>query len=144
MVGPDLKDICLEPRRRPRWTVWTGAASGLLAGVAALCAAAAAPALPARIEFNRDIRPILSDKCFKCHGPDEKARKTGLRLDLPDGARRVVVAGRADRSRLISRVFAADPARRMPPAGSELTLSAREKLLLRRWVEQGGAFQQHW
>ena len=130
--------------RRRMIGVWTGAAAGLVAGAAAVCLAGTAPALPGRVEFNRDIRPILSDKCFKCHGPDEKARKTGLRLDLPDGARGVVVAGRPDRSRLIARVFAADPARRMPPPGSELTLSSREKLLLRRWVEQGGAFQQHW
>jgi hypothetical protein len=105
------------------------------------------------LEFNRDIRPILSDRCFKCHGPDAKTQEAGLRLDTEAGAlalihdsetRYVIVPGKPDQSELVFRIFADDPDEIMPPVKSELRLSAEEKDLLKRWIEQGAEFQKHW
>ncbi len=104
-----------------------------------------------KIDFNFQVRPLLSDRCYKCHGPDEKARKKKLRLDtreglfgeLPDGLA-VVRPGDTNKSELVRRIFAADPDDRMPPADSGLALSAAEKDLLRRWVAEGAEFKPHW
>jgi hypothetical protein len=96
------------------------------------------------IRFNRDVRPILSDKCFACHGPDATHRKADLRLDTADGARQVVVPGKPAESELIARVTSPQKSRRMPPAKSGKELSAAEIDLLRRWVEQGARYQAHW
>jgi hypothetical protein len=114
---------------------------------------AATQALPDRIEFNRDIRPILSDKCFQCHGPG--TQMATLRFDLEDGARHelrggrfAIVPGDPDRSVIIQRVTAANPLLRMPrsqggkAAGQPLT--DREVSLLRRWIDQGATWQKHW
>lgn len=104
-----------------------------------------------KIDFNRDIRPILSDKCFKCHGPDEKTREAGLRLDRQDGmlaelesGNRAVVPGKVADSSLVARISSSDPDERMPPPQSGKVLSAEQIDLLRRWVEQGGEFRGHW
>jgi hypothetical protein len=103
------------------------------------------------LDFDRDIRPILSDRCFKCHGPDSKARQAGLRLDISQGAfaqRRgggaAVVPGDPEASLLVQRISASDPDVRMPPPESNKTLSAREIALLHRWIEQGAQWEQHW
>jgi hypothetical protein len=90
------------------------------------------------VEFNRDVRPILSDRCFSCHGPDRASRKSPLRLDLGESARPAL-------ARVLERVTSTDPARRMPPAylGRE-RLTDAEIDTLRRWIEQGGEYQQHW
>ncbi len=107
-------------------------------------------ALSAEIEFNRDIRPILSDNCFFCHGPDAAERKADLRLDTEDGAKvdlggyAAIVAGKPDTSELISRILDHDPDSIMPPPDSERTLSDEEKDKLKRWIEQGAEWQQHW
>src|SRR5262245_54592094 len=79
---------------------------------------AARPAAPAEIDFNRDVRPILSDKCFACHGPDEKHRKAKLRLDVEEVAldRGAVVPGKPAESALVGRITAANEDERMPPA----------------------------
>jgi len=105
----------------------------------------------AKVDFNFQIRPLLSDRCFKCHGPDEKARKKKLRLDQHEGMFReldenfaVVRPGNPSQSDLIRRIFATDPEEMMPPPDSELKLSAAEKDLLRRWVAQGAEFKPHW
>src|SRR2546423_2934723 len=90
------------------------------------------------IEFNRDVRPILSDKCWTCHGPDAVAKKIPLRLDSEAAARRVIDSGA-----LVKRITA-EPARRMPPAYSGLALTDREIETLREWVAQGGQWQKHW
>src|SRR5215831_20964433 len=95
------------------------------------------------IQFNRDIRPILSDKCFGCHGPDAVAKKIPLRLDSESaakadlGGRRAVVEGDAAASQLIRRITAENKAMRMPPPYSGLALSPREIETLRLWIEQG-------
>jgi len=115
--------------------------------------AAACGALSAadRVDFNFEVRPLLSDRCFFCHGPDEKARKAGLRLDqregvfeMRKGGRRAVVPGDPGQSELVRRLFAADPDEVMPPPESHLELTAPEKDLLRRWVEQGAPWSDHW
>jgi hypothetical protein len=100
------------------------------------------------VDFARDIRPILTDKCFLCHGPDEGAREADLRLDVAHSATQdrggyaAIVPGDADASEVILRILdASDP---MPPKKSELTLTDREKELLRRWVEEGAEWQEHW
>ena len=97
----------------------------------------------ANVEFNRDIRPILSDRCFACHGPDAATRKGPFRLDLEEsskqdlGGRAAIVPGDASRSTLYQRVTTANQAQRMPPAwaGSQ-PLTEREIGLLKTWIEQ--------
>lgn len=108
-------------------------------------AAAAFGATPPGVEFNRDVRPILSDRCFACHGPDRAARKSPLRLDQEESARSALTAGDPVHSPLYQRVTSTDPARRMPPAymGRE-RLPEGEIDTLRRWIEQGAKYQPHW
>ncbi|MBI1788056.1 MAG: DUF1553 domain-containing protein [Acidobacteria bacterium] len=93
----------------------------------------------------RDIRPILSDRCFTCHGPDSANRKTPLRFDTEAGARRAIVPGDPGKSELIRRITSDNPAQRMPPAyAGHDKLGAREIDLFRRWIEQGAPWRQHW
>ena len=96
------------------------------------------------IRFNRDIRPILSDKCFKCHGPDEEGRKAKLRLDVRDDALEVLSPGNADESELVARILTHDAEDRMPPVDSKLALTAAEKETLREWVKAGAPYEGHW
>jgi hypothetical protein len=102
------------------------------------------------VQFNRDVRPILSDKCFTCHGPDAAAKKIPLRLDSEAaakadlGGRRAIVEGDPAASGVIKRITADRPALRMPPAHSGLKLSESEIETLRRWVEEGAQWQKHW
>ena len=109
-------------------------------------AAAQGSAKSAKVNFDRDIRPILSGKCYACHGPDTSKVKAKLRLDQRDIAikRGAIVPGKADESELVRRIHAADPDERMPPAASNKTLSAEEKQLLTRWIEQGAPYTLHW
>lgn len=100
-----------------------------------------------RVEFNRDVRPILSDKCFSCHGPDAKKRQAELRLDDRDVAvkAKAIVVGKPDASELIKRVLSDDPEERMPPESSKLERLTRQEVeTLRRWIEQGAEYQNHW
>lgn len=106
--------------------------------------ATATPLRGQQVEFARDIRPILSDKCFFCHGPDEENREAGLRLDLQEEAEAAIVAGDPDASELIARIISDDPDSLMPPAESNKSLSAKEIELLKRWVEQGAEWTGHW
>ncbi len=105
----------------------------------------------AQVEFNRDIRPILSDRCYTCHGPDASNRKTPLRFDTEQGAtqdlggRVAIAAGDPEKSTIIERITSDDPIRRMPPSyEGHSRLSEREIGLIRRWVEQGAEWQSHW
>jgi hypothetical protein len=102
------------------------------------------PEKPAAINFDREIRPILSDNCFACHGPDVKQRKAKLRLDIREGAGKVIVPGRAAESELIARVGASDPEQRMPPAKTGKRLSSEQIQLLRRWIDEGATWKSHW
>ena len=105
------------------------------------------------IDFGRDIRPILSDACFQCHGPDESKREADLRLDIKDGAfakldsdaaGAAIVAGQPEQSELYRRITTTDDDERMPPVDSGRTLSQDEIRLIRRWIEEGAAWERHW
>lgn len=94
------------------------------------------------VSFNRDIRPILSAKCFACHGPDSAAREADLRLDRAEGAAHVLQDG--GESELLQRILSPDPDLRMPPPDSKLSLSTAERELLQGWVEKGANYEGHW
>ena len=96
------------------------------------------------IDFDRDIRPILSDRCYVCHGPDSGTREADLRLDLKESANAVLVAGRPEASELINRIFSKDADELMPPPDSNLSVSAEEKQLLSDWIAQGASWKKHW
>ena len=102
------------------------------------------------LSYNRDIRPILSDKCFACHGFDEKKREAGLRLDTPEGAlsdrdgNRAIVPGKPEESLLVERILSSDPNDKMPPPDSHKELSVEEIEKLKAWVLQGAQYQKHW
>jgi len=129
-------------------------AIGLFANAAATAAAADAP-LPKAVQFNRDVRPIMANTCFKCHGPDLKANKADLRLDLPDNARMArkdktgktttpIVPGNLAASEVWRRVSSADAGQVMPPPDSLHLLSARDKAIFKLWIEQGAVYEPHW
>ncbi len=116
-----------------------------LISVPAIFARAAGP------DFNQDIRPILSRNCYKCHGPDDEARKADMRLDARAFAIKEtasgsipIVPGKPDDSELIARINAKDAAERMPPQSTNLTLSQQQKELLRRWIASGAEYRPHW
>lgn len=111
-----------------------------------LCAAVAALPAAEPVEFNRDIRPILSDNCFACHGHDASHRKAKLRLDVREAAlaKEAFVPGKPEASELVKRLFLTDPDEVMPPPDSHKTLTAEQKELLRRWVAEGAKYQNHW
>ena len=103
------------------------------------------------VVFNRDIRPILSNKCFFCHGPDEKTREADLRLDTREGAIEdhdgfsAIVPGKPDDSELIYRIAEATGDEAMPPPHAKKeSLTKEEVALFRRWIEQGAPYQGHW
>ncbi len=95
-------------------------------------------------DFSRDVRPILSDHCFACHGPDANERQADLRLDTSEGLASVVEADSVDTSELIARIQSSDPDLIMPPVDFQKPLSAEQKGLLRQWVHSGAEYQQHW
>src|SRR5262245_31860698 len=99
---------------------------------------------PAAVDFNRQVRPILSEHCFACHGPDEKTRKAKLRLDTKEGARGVLAAGKPEDSELVNRITESDPARIMPPPKKGKALKPEPIDLLRRWVKEGANWSEHW
>ena len=113
---------------------------GLL-GAARLCAAAPKP-----VDYSREVQPILTAHCYACHGPDEGKRKGKFRLDERDAAvKKAVTPGDAAHSSLVTRVTTADPDRLMPPPDSKKDrLTAAQIDVLRRWIDQGAKFDQHW
>jgi hypothetical protein len=109
--------------------------------------------LPAHVDFNIHIRPILSDRCFKCHGPDSKQRKADLRLDIADSAFAAlkdspgmfaIVRGKPEESQVYHRIISEDTAELMPPPSSNLVLSEYEKQLIEKWIKQGAEYKPHW
>ncbi len=100
--------------------------------------------LSERVDFARDIRPLLSDHCFACHGPDENKRESGVRLDTAEGANSVIDLEDWDSSPLLERIGEEDPDMQMPPPDYHKPLSDEAKSLLARWVKQGAEFQAHW
>jgi hypothetical protein len=97
-------------------------------------------------DFGRDIYPILSDKCFHCHGPDASARKAKLRLDTKEGAFRknIIVPGQPEKSELIQRVCSEDAAEVMPPPEAKRSMTAKQKELLKAWIAAGAKWEPHW
>ncbi|MET7257476.1 DUF1553 domain-containing protein [Dyadobacter fermentans] len=147
-----------------KWGKWAAAAcAGIL--VLARCGVdkpeevkLALQEVPAELDFNYDVKPILSDKCFACHGPDAKKQKGGLRLDTEEGAykalknaqnghgskRHAIVPGDLAASEVYHRLISQDPDLKMPPPASNLTLSTKEIAVLTRWIEQGAKYKPHW
>jgi hypothetical protein len=127
------------------------ALAGVLGASACGRRAPAVAGVPEVVDFNFHVRPILSDRCFACHGPDDRARKAGLRFDrkeialgkLPSG-HRAIVPGRPGESALVARILSTDPAVMMPDPASRLALDEREKAILVRWIEQGAKWKPHW
>ncbi len=123
----------------------------LLAGPLGIRAAqSGAPPMVSPVTFNRDIRPILSDNCYSCHGPDKDKRKAKLRLDTHDGLfdaikdRRPIFPGKPEQSEIYRRIISTDPDELMPKSGSGKTLSPRQIALIKRWIEQGAKWEGHW
>ncbi|SOD79073.1 PSD1 and planctomycete cytochrome C domain-containing protein [Spirosoma fluviale] len=109
--------------------------------------------LPETISYNFDIRPILSDKCLACHGPDANKREAGLRLDMAESAyaalkehpsAHALVPGKPEVSEVVRRITSADTSIMMPPPSSNLKLTAREIKLIEKWIQQGAAYEKHW
>ncbi len=102
------------------------------------------------VDFDRQVRPILSENCFLCHGPDKGTRMVDLRLDVREGAFAPrkngypVVPGKPDESLIVKRIFSNDPSFRMPPVFAHKTLTQEQKEIIRRWIEQGANWSQHW
>ena len=122
----------------------------IAAGLLVTPALPAVEPLPKVVEFNRDIRPILSDNCFSCHGPDKNQRKAKLRLDTPEGAfgeldgKHPVVPKKPGDSEMIRRITSNDPDEKMPPPDSEKKITPQQIALLRLWVQQGAKWEGHW
>src|SRR4051812_42888853 len=116
-------------------------ASLVLAFPAAVFAAGDTP-----LSYNHDVRPILSENCFYCHGQDANKRKGDLRLDIREEAlaAKAFVPGQPDKSELVTRIFTTDEDDHMPPLKSHRVLTAEQKELLKRWVAEGAVYEPHW
>ena len=125
-----------------RWLV--GCASAVLGGV--VLPGGGLVVRAAEIDFNRDVRPILSDRCFLCHGPDPANRQADLRLDDRSSAvaSGTIVPGDSAASELFARISQSDPALLMPPPDSGKALTAEQIEVLRRWIDAGAPFAEHW
>jgi hypothetical protein len=138
---------CERPIRRVRADLL---ARIVLAPFLAACLVPATRADEPRVEFNRQIRPLLSNRCFRCHGPDARQRKADLRLDLEGAAKGkrdgepVIIPGKPDDSELIRRTTSEDETERMPPPGAGKPLTRDEANLLRRWITEGAEYQPLW
>src|SRR5436309_5151013 len=122
----------------------------ILCVVACSCSAVLAAAEPDRVSFNRDLRPIMSDTCFRCHGPDRNARKADMRLDIREEAVKPtrsghvpIVPGDPDKSEIITRIFSTG-ASVMPPKSAHKELTPAQKDIIRRWVAEGAVYEGHW
>ena len=109
--------------------------------------------IPDQVSYNFHIRPILSDNCFACHGPDANKREAGLRLDTEAGAyaalkenpgQHAIVPGNSNKSQVVKRIFSEDVSEKMPPPASNLTITDRERKMIKKWVDQGGVYEKHW
>src|SRR5947208_2512581 len=123
-------------------------AAAIVIGAAATFALAADS--KSTLNFTRDVRPILANNCFQCHGPDKAARKGDLRLDLREnagkvhGAETVIDSKDLPKSEILKRIASTDPDEHMPPADSGKTLRPEQIEILRQWVKEGANYQQHW
>ncbi len=123
----------------------------LMGSLLLFCGVAAGVEPAKQVEFDRDVRPILSDRCFVCHGPDAERRQADLRLDLPDGAfaalgdsMSIIRPGDLEHSELYQRITSTDDDMRMPPPDARLSLTDDEKETIKQWIQQGAIWKQHW
>ncbi|MBT8297147.1 MAG: PSD1 and planctomycete cytochrome C domain-containing protein [Maribacter sp.] len=109
--------------------------------------------IPEKVDFTFHVKPIISDRCFKCHGPDKNAIEAGLSLNIAEDAYKAlgdkkdhfaIVPGDIENSELVHRIHSKDPNMRMPPPESNLELTAYEKEILTKWIEQGAEYKEHW
>jgi len=96
------------------------------------------------IDFSSQVRPILSDRCFHCHGPDADNQESGFRMDSEEALFEAIEPGDVDSSELHARIHSADPDEMMPPPDSNRSLSVEEKRILSLWIEQGAPYEGHW
>jgi len=117
----------------------------LILGLLALISARAASSTN-HLQFNRDIRPILSENCFVCHGPDKNNRKAKLRLDVREVAleKKAIVPGKPEESELVSRIYNTNEDDMMPPLKSNKKLKPAQQNLLKQWIVEGAEYQPHW
>src|SRR6056297_2906604 len=121
---------------------------GIVLSIGSVEAKETAPAV--KVSYSQQVRPILSDKCFACHGPDEQTREAGLRLDtetdmLADlGGYAAIKPGNADDSEAMRRMLSSDPDLHMPPKESHKDLTPEEIEIIRRWINEGATFEMHW
>lgn len=122
-----------------------------LAALAVGLAPSNARAQRTKVDFSRDIRSIFSNNCYKCHGPDDKQRQAGLRLDMQEGAfaalpsgSMAIVPGKSDASALYARITSNDPDQRMPPPASGKTLTEQQIQLIKTWIDEGATWRGHW
>ena len=147
----DLNDYDEELDANEHWSCVTMIIRRCLALLVLFLMGASSTAAQKTVDFQRDVRPILTDNCFQCHGPDEGSRWAGLRLDTQDGAfgerpdGQTIVPGEPEKSLLYQRIAHEDEAYRMPPMDlSNKTLSPEQIEVLRRWIEEGASWDQHW
>jgi len=140
---------------RARWGRWLGIL-GIIVGVLFVISSAKPQAKSeaqgaSAVDFNRQILPLLSENCFACHGPDANQRKAKLRLDTKEGAfaelrsgGHAIVPGKSSESKIIEKITAADPKDRMPPAKTGKQLKPEQITLLKRWIDEGARWTEHW
>src|SRR5436309_952923 len=136
-------------RRRPsprRALSVTVSALAFLASATSSTASEPSAAKKGGLGYNHDIRPILSDNCFSCHGPDKNKRKAKLRLDVREVAveKEAIIPGKPDESELVKRIYTTDADDVMPPPETHKTLTPEQKEMLKRWIAQGAEYEPHW
>ena len=153
MLHPLLLLDCAGKMRRPHLRAWNPSKKNWISVCSIILLVGVALGenhRPQKVNFNRDILPILSDTCFVCHGPDAGQRQAGLRLDTRDGlfadrgGYALVVPGESSRSRLTQRISSKEKGTRMPPPWSNKNLTEKQIDLVRRWIQQGANWQSHW
>jgi len=144
-VLPDVNLLDRSPHLLVRPITCATALLAVTAVAGGVLHAAEAPQKKSKIDFSRVIRPLLANKCLKCHGPGESQREGDLRLDLPQTAvGKVIVPGRPGQSELVKRITSKDPELRMPPPESKLELTEQEISLLKAWIAEGADSTVHW
>ena len=140
---PPIKHMCHFPNPCPIFVSWLLLLT-MLNGISPKGMVASPPESTERASFNRDVRPILSDLCFACHGPDTNHREADLRLDQRDGALSVIQVNDASASELVRRMLSHDDQERMPPPKSNRQPTKEQIEIIKRWIDQGAVWEEHW